>query len=204
MAGGMDKDELIADMTQRLKAQFPGVDFNFSQYIQDNVEEAASGVKGENSVKLFGNDLAVLQRPPEAIQTIMADVPGIADLAVFNSLGQPTVRIDVDRARAARFGLAPGDVNAVVQAAIGGQAAGNLYEPGSDRNFPIMVRLSRELPRQLRRHSPHHHRCSESARRRRADTAGGCRQRSAGLRRLLHLPREPGTLHPDQILGAGT
>ncbi len=139
---GMDKDRLIAAMTQRLKVQFPGVDFNFSQYIQDNVEEAASGVKGENSVKLFGNDLAVLQNQAEAIQKILADIPGIADLSVLNSLGQPTVRIDIDRVKAARFGLAPGDINAVVQAAIGGQAAGNLYEPGSDRNYPIVVRLS--------------------------------------------------------------
>jgi cobalt-zinc-cadmium resistance protein CzcA len=140
--GGVSKEELIADMTDRLRRQFPGVDFNFSQYIQDNVEEAASGVKGENSVKLFGNDLATLEKTAESIRRIMAGIPGITDLAVFNSLGQPTVRIDVDRARAARFGLAPGDVNAVVQAAIGGQAAGNLYEPGSDRNFPIIVRLS--------------------------------------------------------------
>ena len=141
-AGGESKEELIADMTEKLRQQFPGVDFNFSQYIQDNVEEAASGVKGENSVKLFGNDLSTLQKTAESIRRIMAGIPGIVDLAVFNSLGQPTVRIDVDRARAARFGLAPGDVNAVVQAAIGGEAAGNLYEPGSDRNFPIMVRLS--------------------------------------------------------------
>ncbi|HZQ40900.1 MAG TPA: efflux RND transporter permease subunit, partial [Rhizomicrobium sp.] len=141
-AGGESKEELIADMTDHLRRQFPGVDFNFSQYIQDNVEEAASGVKGENSVKLFGNDLPTLQKTAESIKRTMAGIPGIADLAVFNSLGQPTVRIDVDRARAARFGLAPGDVNAVVQAAIGGEAAGNLYEPGSDRNFPIIVRLS--------------------------------------------------------------
>jgi len=141
-AGGESKEELIADMTEKLRRQFPGVDFNFSQYIQDNVEEAASGVKGENSVKLFGNDLATLQKTAEAIRRIMAGVAGIEDLAVFNSLGQPTVRIDVDRARAARYGLAPGDVNAVVQAAIGGQSAGNLYESNSDRNFPIMVRLS--------------------------------------------------------------
>jgi cobalt-zinc-cadmium resistance protein CzcA len=139
---GEDKEQLIANMTDRLRQQFPGVDFNFSQYIQDNVEEAASGVKGENSVKLFGNDLATLQKTAESVKHIMAGVPGIADLAVFNSLGQPTVRIDVDRVRAARFGLTPGDVNAVVQAAIGGQAAGNLYELGSDRNFPIVVRLS--------------------------------------------------------------
>src|ERR1700760_4755055 len=96
-AGGENKEELIADMTDHLRRPFPGVDFNFSQYIQDNVEEAASGVKGENSVKLFGNDLPTLQKTAESIRRIMAGIPGIADLAVFNSLGQPTVRIDVDR-----------------------------------------------------------------------------------------------------------
>jgi cobalt-zinc-cadmium resistance protein CzcA len=68
-------------------------------------------------------------------------VPGITDLAVLRSLGQPTIRIDVDRERAARYGLAPGDVNAVVQAAIGGQTPGDLYEDGSDRHYPIIVRL---------------------------------------------------------------
>ncbi len=139
---GIDKAKLIDDLTKQLQAQFPGVDFNFSQYIEDNVEEAASGVKGENSVKLYGNDLDTLQTTAEKIEHVMAGVPGIADLAVFNSLGQPAVRIDVDRDRAAHFGLAPGDVNSVVQTAIGGQAAGNLYEEGSDRNFPIVVRLA--------------------------------------------------------------
>ncbi len=139
---GVDKAKLVDDLTQRLTDAFPGVDFNFSQYIEDNVEEAASGVKGENSVKLYGNDLNMLQDTAEKIDKVMAGVPGIADLAVFNSLGQPTVRIDVDRDKAARYGLAPGDVNSVVQTAIGGQAAGNLYEEGSDRNFPIMVRLA--------------------------------------------------------------
>ena len=79
----------------------------------------------------------------------MATVPGITDLAVFNSLGQPTVRIDVDRERAARYGLAPGDINNTVQAAVGGQAAGNLYEEGSDRNFPIMVRLAPQFRQSL-------------------------------------------------------
>jgi cobalt-zinc-cadmium resistance protein CzcA len=141
---GMDKDKLTAQMTDRLSAEFPGVDFNFSQYIEDNVEEAASGVKGENSVKLFGGDLEVLEKTADKIKDVMATVPGVTDLGVFASLGQPTVRIDVDRARAARYGLAPGDVNSTVAAAIGGQAAGNLYEDGSDRNFPIIVRLAPE------------------------------------------------------------
>ena len=140
---GVDKDKLTAQLTSALQEKFPGVDFNFSQYIQDNVEEAASGVKGENSVKLFGNELEVLESTAAKIRDVLQTVPGITDLAVFNPLGQPTVRIDVDRARAARLGLAPGDINATVQAAIGGQAAGDLYENGSDRHFPIIVRLDR-------------------------------------------------------------
>jgi len=146
---GMDKEKLTAQMTADLEAKFPGVEFNFSQYIEDNVEEAASGVKGENSVKLYGGDLEVLERTANKMKDVMATVPGIADLAVLSSLGQPTVRIDVDRARAARYGLAPGDVNTTVQAAIGGQAAGNVYEEGSDRNFPIIVRLSPEYRQDL-------------------------------------------------------
>jgi heavy metal efflux system protein len=139
---GMDKDKLTQDMTDSLGQQFPGVEFNFSQYIQDNVEEAASGVKGENSVKIYGNDLQTLEKTANSIAAVLAKVPGITDLAVLRSLGQPTIRIDVDRVRAARFGLAPGDVNAVIQAAIGGQSAGDLYEGGSDRHFPMMVRLA--------------------------------------------------------------
>ncbi len=139
---GMDKGRLTRDMTHALTEQFPGVDFNFSQYIQDNVEEAASGVKGENSVKVYGNDLETLEKTADSIAAVLAKIPGITDLAVLRSLGQPTIRIDIDRVRAARYGLAPGDVNAVVQAAIGGQSAGDLYEGTSDRHFPMMVRLS--------------------------------------------------------------
>ena len=140
---GVDKDKLTEQLTTALEEKFPGVDFNFSQYIQDNVEEAASGVKGENSVKLFGNELELLESNAEKIRDVLQTVPGITDLAIFNPLGQPTVRIDVDRARAARYGLAPGDINATVQAAIGGQAAGDLYENGSDRHFPMVVRLDK-------------------------------------------------------------
>jgi cobalt-zinc-cadmium resistance protein CzcA len=138
---GMDKAKLTQELGDELERTLPGVEFNFSQTIQDNVEEASSGVKGQNSIKLFGSDLAVLERTAAKIEAVMATVPGVTDLAIFNSLGQPTVQIEVDRDRAARYGLATGDVNNTIQAAIGGQAAGNLYEPGSDRNFPIMVRL---------------------------------------------------------------
>jgi len=125
------------------------VDFNFSQTIEDNVEEAASGVKGENSVKLYGSDLAVLEKTANKIKDVMSTIPGVVDLAVFRSLGQPTVRIDVNRERAARYGLAPGDVNATIQAAIGGQSAGDVYEDGSDRHFPMMVRLAPEYRKSL-------------------------------------------------------
>jgi heavy metal efflux system protein len=141
---GLDKEQLTRQITQALQGEFPGVDFSFSQYIEDNVEEAASGVKGENSVKLIGPDLEVLSRNAARIKALLATIPGITDLAVLESLGQPTVRIDIDRARAARYGLGTGDVNTTIQAAIGGQGAGNLYETGSDRNFPIIVRLAPE------------------------------------------------------------
>ncbi|MBV9153128.1 MAG: efflux RND transporter permease subunit [Alphaproteobacteria bacterium] len=141
---GIDKEKLTEQLSAALQSQFPGVEFNFSQYIEDNVEEAASGVKGENSVKLFGNNLAALEKTATEIKQVLATVPGITDLAVLNSLGQPTIAIDIDRGRSARYGLAPGDINTTVEAAIGGKSAGNLYEEGSDRNFPILVRLDKK------------------------------------------------------------
>ncbi len=139
---GVDKAKLTKELSDALTNRFPGVSFNFSQNIEDNVEEAASGVKGENSVKIYGGDLNALQKTADKIKAVISTVPGITDLAVFNSLGQPTVQIDVDRAKAARYKLSPGDINNTVQAAIGGEAAGNLYEDGSDRNFPLIVRLA--------------------------------------------------------------
>jgi cobalt-zinc-cadmium resistance protein CzcA len=139
---GGNKDELTNKILRRLQADFPGVEFNFSQYLQDNVAEAVSGVKGENSIKLFGNNLKVLSDTADKIKAVLSEVPGIADLAVYTSLGQPTVQIDIDRARAARYGLTPGDINSTIRVAIGGDSAGDLYEPGSDRHFPIVVRLA--------------------------------------------------------------
>ena len=139
---GLDKDALTAQILRKLETDFPGVEFNFSQYLQDNVAEAVSGVKGENSIKLFGNDLQALTDTANKIKAVLATVPGITDLAVFTSLGQPTVQIEIDRARAARYGLTPGDINATIRTAIGGESAGDLYEPGSDRHFPIVVRLA--------------------------------------------------------------
>jgi heavy metal efflux system protein len=139
---GEDKDELTARLLAQLQAKFPGVEFNFSQYLQDNVSEAVSGVKGENSIKLYGNDLEALTATANKIKSVLATVQGITDLAVFTSLGQPTIQIDIDRARAARYGRSPGDINTTIRIAIGGDSAGDLYEPGSDRHFPIIVRLA--------------------------------------------------------------
>jgi heavy metal efflux system protein len=138
------KDDLTDQIGDELQVAFPGVSFNFSQYIEDNVEEAASGVKGENSVKVFGGDLATLEDIATKIRAAMWTVRGVTDLAIFDALGQLTLSIDVDRARAARYGLAAGDINATIQTAIGGQTAGNLYEQGGDVNFPIVVRLKPE------------------------------------------------------------
>src|SRR5712664_1604352 len=143
-SGAHDKDELTAQLLAKLQDKFPGVEFNFSQYLQDNVSEAVSGVKGENSIKLYGNDLQALTDTANKIKSVLSTVQGITDLAVFTSLGQPTIQIDIDRARAARYGLTPGDINATIKVAIGGDRAGDLYEPGSDRHFPIIVRLAPE------------------------------------------------------------
>ena len=133
------KDKLIDAMKERLGDELVGVEFNFSQTIQDNVEEAVSGVKGENSVKLFGADLETLEKKAGEIKAILKPVKGIQEPDVVTELGQPNLLIEVDRDRCARYGLATGDVNAVVQAAVGGQAVTDVYE--QERHFPAVVRL---------------------------------------------------------------
>src|SRR4051812_4912351 len=139
---GLDKVALIGEMAQALRRGFPGVNFAFSQYIQDNVQEAASGIDAENAIKITGGDLEHLSKVAVDIRRVLEQVPGITDVTVPPLLGQPTIRIDIDRQKAARYGLSPGDINATIQAAVGGQAAGDLYEEGSDRHFPMMVRLA--------------------------------------------------------------
>jgi cobalt-zinc-cadmium resistance protein CzcA len=139
---GLEKPELITEMSDALRRGFPGVTFAFSQYIQDNVQEAASGIDAENAIKISGPDLTTLRTIAVDIRRVLEGVPGITDIQVPPLLGQPTIRIDIDRAKAARYGLSPGDINATIQAAVGGQAAGDLYEDGSDRRFPLLVRLA--------------------------------------------------------------
>src|SRR5882672_3435482 len=144
---GMTKVAMVKQMSEQLEREFVGVDFNFSQYIQDNIEEAVSGVKGENSVKIFGPDLTELVRLSKAVKSEIAAVPGVTDPAVFNLLGQPNLVIRIDRARAARYGFSVGDINSVVQAAIGGQEITRVYE--GEMNFALTVRLAEEYRRNV-------------------------------------------------------
>ncbi len=139
---GMDKPKLIAELQAEFAKEFVGIDMNFSQYIQDNVEEGLSGVKGANSIKIVGPDLATLEKIARAALHEMLQVPGITDLGAFWVLGQPNLNINIDREKAARYGLNVNDVNTVVQAALGGTVATTLLE--ADRQFGVAVRLSPE------------------------------------------------------------
>jgi heavy metal efflux system protein len=138
----VSKSDLTAQMDERLQ-KFPGIDFNFSQNIQDNVEEAMSGVKGENSIKLFGDDIDVLVEEADKIRDVMASVPGIADLGVFPETGQPELLVSIDRTASARYGLMASDVNAAVQAAIGGITATQILQ--GDRRFDFVIRYKKDF-----------------------------------------------------------
>ena len=137
---GMTKDKLTQQLQAQFDAALPGVVFNFSQYIQDNVEEALSGVKGANSVKIIGPNLKVLEDYAARVLREMQHVRGMEDVGIFHIVGQPNLNIKVDRARAARYGLNTGDVNQVVQAALAGAVASTVLE--SDRQFNLTVRLA--------------------------------------------------------------
>src|SRR5579883_671942 len=136
---GVTKEKLTDELQQEFANELPGIGFNFSQYIQDNVEEALSGVKGANSVKIVGPNLDVLEKLASQIMAEMAKVQGVADLGIFHVIGQPNLNIKIDRDKAARYGLNTGDVNTVVQAALGGTNATTVLE--GDRQFAVAVRL---------------------------------------------------------------
>jgi heavy metal efflux system protein len=139
---GMDKPKLINELQAEFEKEFVGIDMNFSQYIQDNVEEGLSGVKGANSVKIVGPDLPTLEKLAKVAMREMAQVQGITDLGAFWVLGQPNLNIKIDRKKAARYGLSVNDVNNVVQASLGGTVATTLLE--ADRQFGVAVRLAPE------------------------------------------------------------
>ena len=136
---GMTKEKLTDALGVELGAEFPGVVFNFSQIIGDNVEEAVAGVKGENSVKVFGPDIEANESLADAVIEALASVPGVQDLGKLTSVGQPDVKITPDRRACARYGLNTGDVADVVQTAIGGQAVTQLYQ--REKAFDVTVRF---------------------------------------------------------------
>ncbi|MDB4970946.1 MAG: Cobalt-zinc-cadmium resistance protein CzcA [Myxococcales bacterium] len=135
---GVTKEGMTDELSKEMRQAFPGVVFNFSQMISDNVEEAMSGVKGENTVKVIGPDLRVNEAKGAEIEDILATVKGIEDLGMFHSLGQPNVRITPDRVQCGRYGLNVGDVEQVVEAAIGGRSVTEVYE--GEKHFNLTVR----------------------------------------------------------------
>jgi heavy metal efflux system protein len=135
---GLTKPKLVTQIDDKLRKKFPGVSFGYSQNIEDNIDEAMSGVKGSNAVKVYGPDLAVDERVANEVNEVISAVPGIADTAVYRSMGQPNLLISPDREATARYGLNVGDVANVVQAAIGGQAVTQVLE--GDRRFDVVVR----------------------------------------------------------------
>ncbi|WP_407429400.1 efflux RND transporter permease subunit [Arcticibacter sp.] len=136
------KEQLIGRMQESLKG-FPGISLNFSQPISDNVEEAVSGVKGSIVVKLFGNDFHVIEREEEKIYDILKDITGIEDLGILRNLGQPELQINLNQKKMALYGITTADANAVIEMAIGGKAATEIFE--GERKFDLIIRYPEEF-----------------------------------------------------------
>ena len=136
-----DKDNLIAAMDKEL-GKFPGVIWNYSQPISDNMEEAVSGVKGELAVKLYGDDLRILEHTAEKIQAQMASVRGVGDLGIFRIVGQPNLNLQVDRKAAARWGINVADVQDAVQTAVGANALTQVQQ--GEARFDVTLRYQQQ------------------------------------------------------------
>jgi cobalt-zinc-cadmium resistance protein CzcA len=136
-----NKAALISDLQHKLDA-YPGVIFNFTQPAEDAVDEALTGLKSALAVKIYGSDLQVLEDKAVEIKRILAQVPGFTELTVVRELGQPSLLIDVDREKTARYGINVADVEAVVQAAVGGQAATQVIQ--GEQVFDLVVRMKPE------------------------------------------------------------
>ncbi len=136
-----DKEELIASMDREL-SKFPGVIWNYSQPISDNMEEAVSGVKGELAVKLYGDDLRTLERYADEIQEQMAGVNGVADLGIFRVIGQPNLNLQVDRKAAARWGISANDIQDAIQTAVGSSALTQVQQ--GEARFDVTLRYQRQ------------------------------------------------------------
>lgn len=133
----ISKEELIDEMQAKLD-KYKGIDFNFSQPISDNVEEAVSGVKGSMAVKIQGNDLKILDKKVDEVYAQLKTVRGIEDLGIFRNLGQPEVRITLNPDKLAQYGVDAADANAVIEMAIGGKAVSQVYE--GERKFDLRLR----------------------------------------------------------------
>ncbi len=136
-----DKEKLIASMDQEL-SKFPGVIWNYSQPISDNMEEAVSGVKGELAVKLYGSDLRELERVAELIRAQMSTVAGIEDLGIFRVIGQPNLNLQVDREAAARFGINVNDIQDAIQTAVGSTALTQVQQ--GEARFDVTLRYQQQ------------------------------------------------------------
>jgi len=139
---GLTRAKLEAEIAERFQA-YPGIDFNFSQLIRDNVEEALSGVKGANSIKIFGNDMHALEEVGHRVVGILKSVPGIEDVGLFHIMGQPNLEIEIDRDACARHGINIADVEKAVQVAVGGQAFSQMVE--GEKLYDIVLRLPHRL-----------------------------------------------------------
>ena len=152
-----DKDRLIAAMDRELE-KIPGVDWGFSQPIEDNMEEAVSGVKGELATKVYGDDLKTLEQKADQIVAVMQQVKGIEDLAVFRALGQPNLNFEVDRRQAARYQINIADIQDAIQTAVGGSALTQVLQ-GEQRydlvlRYLPLYRSTREAMENIRLLSP--------------------------------------------------
>ena len=132
------KPELIEAIGKKLAA-FPGIIFNYTQPAEDAVDEAETGLKSSLAVKVFGSDLTVLEHKAQEVQDVLAKVPGIGEITVVKQLGQPSLVIDVDRAKIARYGVNVADVNGLIEAAVGGAPATQVVQ--GERLFDLVVRL---------------------------------------------------------------
>ena len=137
----ISKEKLIDEMNKKLSV-IPGAELNFSQPITDNIEEAVSGVKGSICVKIFGDSLNYMEDEAYDVYNVLKTVRGIEDLGVIKNIGQPEVDIDLDQQKMALYGVATADANAVIEMAIGGKAATQLYE--GIRKFDIRLRIPEE------------------------------------------------------------
>ncbi|WP_397568315.1 efflux RND transporter permease subunit [Schlesneria sp. T3-172] len=137
------KPELIADMKQTLEQHFPGVEWDFSQIIRDNVLEALSGVKGANSIKIFGPDLALLEETAMKVRDKLNTVPGVVNAGIFRNQGQSNLELPVDRQKCARWNVSAADVQAVIQSAVGGRKVTEMIE--GEKTFDVTIRWPEQL-----------------------------------------------------------